>query len=424
MTGQQGGDARVPGDDGGRSAPPPLRIVIGICGGIAAYKAVLVVRQLSELGHHVDVVPTEAALRFIGRPTLEAISGNPVTADVFDDVAEVRHVALGQQADVIAVVPATANTIASMAAGLADDLLGTTLLASRAPIVIAPAMHSEMWQHPATRDNISRLIARGVIITGPGEGRLTGGDSGPGRLAEPEPIVRAILDAAEERDAAGARDLRGTRVLITAGGTREPLDPVRFLGNRSSGRQGIELARRASSRGAEVTLVAANLEHEPPAGVRLVEAPTAEQMARACASLAPGHNVVIMAAAVADYRPLRVADGKIRKEQAGDTLTIELTRNPDILASLAAAKRPDQLIIGFAAETEPDDEARLRLGQAKITRKGCDLLVINRVGWDAGFGSPENAVEIITLTGEVVRRHAGSKASVADAILDVTRELR
>lgn len=401
-----------------------FRIVIGVAGGIAAYKAVQVIRELVLLGHHVDVVPTQAALRFIGRPTFEAISRNPVTADLFDDVAEVRHVALGQRADVVAVVPATANTIARLAAGLADDLLGTTVLASAGPLVIAPAMHTEMWLHPATQSNIDRLAARGTVVVGPDDGRLTGSDVGPGRLAEIGAIVATILLTARRADAArlraeAASDLTGKRILVTAGGTREPLDPVRFLGNRSSGRQGVAIAQRAQERGAEVTLVAANLETQPPDGVRIVSVSSAAQMGQACAEIAPKQDVIVMAAAVADYRPDRVSEEKIRKEHAGDDLVINFTKNPDILRDLSAARTQNQVIIGFAAETATTDEELLELGRAKIRRKGCDFLAINRVGWHEGFQVDDNRVDIIDAAGDVVRRHAGDKLSVADAILDL-----
>lgn len=402
----------------------PMRVVVGVTGGIAAYKAVQVIRDLVLLGHHVDVVPTESALRFVGRPTFEALSRNPVRTDVFDDVAEVRHVALGQQADVIAVVPATANSMAKIAAGLSDDLLGTTILASTAPLILAPAMHTEMWLNQATQANAARLDARGVVLVGPAEGQLTGNDSGPGRLAEPSEIVATILSAGRgerrrRRDAELASDLRGRRVLITAGGTREPLDPVRFIGNRSSGRQGFALAERALARGAEVTLVAANAEVRPPDGVKLVTVSSAQQLAQACAEIAPRHDVIIMAAAVADYRPVTVAEGKIKKEQAGEELTLTFTRNPDILQDLASARGSEQVIIGFAAETETDDAALLELGRAKIARKGCDYLVVNRVGWNLGFQSDENSIFVLSASGDVVSRHTGDKVSVADAILDL-----
>lgn len=406
------------------SAAPQYRIVVGISGGIAAYKAVQVVRDLVLGGHHVDVIPTESALRFVGRPTLEAISRHPVTNDVFDDVDEVRHVAIGQRADVIAIVPATANTLAKLSVGLADDLLGTTVLASKAPLVVAPAMHTEMWQHPATRANVERLATRGTVVVGPDSGRLTGTDEGPGRLVETDTIVSAILHAASHADATRraderSRDLAGRRVLVTAGGTREPLDPVRYLGNRSSGRQGVAVAASAAARGAEVTLVAANVEVPVPDGVSVVEVSSAAQLAEACHEIAPRTDIIVMAAAVADYRPDRVADAKIKKEHTGDELTLTFTKNPDILQDLSAARTEGQLIVGFAAETAETHDELIALGRAKIARKGCDFLALNRVGWHEGFQRPDNTVDIIDADGNVVRRHEGDKMSVADAILDV-----
>jgi phosphopantothenoylcysteine decarboxylase/phosphopantothenate--cysteine ligase len=390
-----------------------LRVVVGIAGGIAAYKAVGVVRELVLRGHDVHVVATDAALRFVGRPTLEAISRNPVQTELFDGVAEVRHVALGQSADLVIVAPATANTLAKLAAGLADDLLGTTILASTAPLVVAPAMHTEMWQNAATRANIATLRERGVHVVGPASGQLTGTDSGPGRMSEPADIVDAALASL------GPRDLAGRRIVVTAGGTREPLDPVRFLGNRSSGRQGVAIAEAARDRGAEVVLIAAHLEVAAPAGVEVREAGTAEQLRAATLAAASGADVVVMAAAVADYRPETIADAKIKKDDHGDELVLRLARNPDILAELGADAVPGRVVIGFAAETEPDDEALLALGRAKIARKGCDYLVVNRVGWNEGFASGRNAAVIVSRAGDIVTRADGSKREVADAILDL-----
>jgi phosphopantothenoylcysteine decarboxylase/phosphopantothenate--cysteine ligase len=391
----------------------PLRIVVGISGGIAAYKAVGVVREFVLRGHEVHVVATDAALRFVGRPTLEAISRNPVQTELFDGVAEVRHVALGQSADLVVVAPATANTLAKLAAGLSDDLLGTTILASTAPLVVAPAMHTEMWQNAATRANVATLRARGVYVVGPASGQLTGADSGPGRMAEPVDIVDAALAALRPRD------LAGRRIVVTAGGTREPLDPVRFLGNRSSGRQGVALADAARDRGAEVVLVAAHLEVPPPAGVEVREVGTAEELRAATLDAASGADVVVMAAAVADYRPESVAEAKIKKEQQGDELTLRLVRNPDILAELSAEAVDGRTVIGFAAETEPDEDALLELGRAKVARKGCDYLVVNRVGWNEGFATEGNAVVIVSRAGDIVTRAGGTKREVADAILDL-----
>ncbi|MHC2185589.1 phosphopantothenoylcysteine decarboxylase/phosphopantothenate--cysteine ligase [Rathayibacter agropyri] len=401
-----------------RKAARRLNVVVGITGGIAAYKAVGVVRALVLAEHDVHVVATEAALRFVGMPTLEAISRNPVHTELYEGVAEVRHVAIGQAADLIVIAPATAHTLAKLAAGLADDLLGNTVLASTAPIVVAPAMHSEMWANAATVANLATLRSRGVHVIGPAVGRLTGADSGPGRMEEPETIVAEAL-AIQARAAGARRDLEGLRVLVTAGGTREPLDPVRFVGNRSSGRQGVALALAAAARGARVTLLAANLDIEAPQGVSVQQVGTALELREAALAAAPDADIVIMAAAVADYRPTAIADAKITKEQQGDRLTLELVKNPDILAEIAAVKREGQLVVGFAAETEPDREAMLALGRAKIARKGCDLLVVNRVGWAEGFQSDSNTVVVLDRAGDIVSEASGSKASVADRVLDV-----
>lgn len=394
----------------------PLNIVVGITGGIAAYKAVGVVRALVLAGHDVHVVPTEGALRFVGRPTLEAISRNPVHTDLYEGVAEVRHVAIGQAADLIVIAPATANTIAKLATGLADDLLGNTVLASEAPVVIAPAMHTEMWRHPATQANIATLRSRGVTVVGPAVGQLTGADSGPGRMEEPEVIAAAALEVAA---ASGRRDLAGVRIVVTAGGTREPLDPVRFLGNRSSGKQGVAIARAARARGADVVLIAANLEVPDPTGCDIRRVSTALELQAAVTEAALDADVVVMAAAVADYRPADVSETKLKKDASDDGLTLELVRNPDILAGLGQAPHDGTLLVGFAAETEPDDDRLLALGRAKREAKGADLLVVNRVGWNEGFATDENAVVVIGRDGEIVTRAHGTKTSVADDILDV-----
>jgi phosphopantothenoylcysteine decarboxylase / phosphopantothenate---cysteine ligase len=391
-----------------------LNVVVGVTGGIAAYKAVSVVRALVLAGHDVHVVATENALRFVGRPTLEAISRNTVHSDLYEGVAEVRHVAIGQAADLIVVAPATANTVAKLAAGLADDLLGNTILASTAPLVIAPAMHTEMWQNAATVANIATLRARGVTVVGPAVGQLTGADSGPGRMSEPEEIVEVAL-----RTAAGRQDLAGRRILVTAGGTREPLDPVRFIGNRSSGKQGVALALAAADRGADVTLIAANLEVDVPATVQVVRVRSTLELEKAATSAAETADIVIMAAAVADYRPETVADAKIKKDVQGDVLDLRLVKNPDILAGLAANRRAGQVIVGFAAETEPDDAKLQQLGAAKVARKGADLLVVNRVGWNEGFATEGNTVIVLNRTGDIVGEASGSKRSVADRILDL-----
>lgn len=391
-----------------------LNVVVGITGGIAAYKAVGVVRGFVLAGHDVHVVASENALRFVGRPTLEAISRNPVHTDLFEGVAEVRHVAIGQAADLIVVAPATADSIARMAAGLASDLLGNTLLATAAPVVIAPAMHTEMWQHAATVANIQTLRARGVTIVGPESGQLTGADAGPGRMSEPEHIVTAALAVLKPRD------LAGVRVLVSAGGTREPLDPVRYIGNRSSGRQGLAIAAAARDRGADVVLIAAHLETGPaPHGVRVIDVSTAEDLRSAMLAEAPAASVIVMAAAVADYRPAKVSASKIKKDAVGDELTLQLVRNPDILRELVDQRRDGQCIVGFAAETEPDHDTLLQIARAKVARKGADALVVNRVGWTETFGSPDNSVVILSHTGDVLAVAEGSKSAVADSVLDM-----
>ncbi len=399
--------------DAAPSEPAPLRVVVGVTGGIAAYKAVGVIRQFVLAGHEVRVIATEAALRFVGRPTLEALSRNPVETDLFDGVAEVRHVAMGQSADLVVIAPATANTLARLAAGLADDLLGTTVLASTAPLVIAPAMHTEMWANPATAANIATLRSRGVTIVGPASGQLTGSDSGPGRMSEPDEILAAALGAA------GPRDLRDRRIVVTAGGTREPLDPVRFLGNRSSGRQGVAIAEAAARRGARVLLIAAHLEVPVPPGIEVLAVSTAEQLRRAVLENAPDADAVIMAAAVADYRPETVATQKIKKDAGGEGLTLRLVRNPDILTEISAARPSGQVVVGFAAETESDRDGLLALGREKAARKGVDLLVLNRVGWREGFGTPDNDVVVLDAAGSIVAEARGSKTRVADRLLDL-----
>jgi phosphopantothenoylcysteine decarboxylase/phosphopantothenate--cysteine ligase len=391
-----------------------MRVVVGITGGIAAYKAVGVVRAFVLAGHSVQVVATDAALRFVGRPTLEAISRNPVYTELYEGVAEVRHVAIGQSADLIVVAPATANFIAQLAGGFAADLLGNTILASRAPLVIAPAMHTEMWLNAATRANVATLEARGVTIVGPAIGQLTGDDAGPGRMSEPDDIVAAALAVT-----AASGDLSGRRILVTAGGTREPLDPVRFIGNRSSGKQGLAIAVAAAARGATVTLIGANLEVEVPAKISVTDVGTTAELAEAVTAAAASFDTVIMAAAVADYRPEEVAPSKIKKELQGDTLNLTLVKNPDILHDLSMTKPVGQIVIGFAAETETDPDALLELGRAKIARKGCDFLVVNSVGWATGFATDGNEVRILNAAGDIVGEASGSKRAVANRILDV-----
>jgi phosphopantothenoylcysteine decarboxylase / phosphopantothenate---cysteine ligase len=390
-----------------------VNIVVGVTGGIAAYKAVAVIRAFVLGGHDVQVVATEAALRFVGKPTLEAISRNGVHTDLYEGVAQVRHVAIGQAADLIVVAPATADFLAKIAAGLADDLLGNTILASRAPLVVAPAMHTEMWHNAATVANMALLRTRGVIAVGPASGQLTGDDSGPGRMAEPDDIVTAALAAVT------VKDLAGHTILVTAGGTREPLDPVRFVGNRSSGRQGVAIAVAAAARGADVTLVAANLEIPVPDSVTVVTVGTARELDEAAQRESRVADAVIMAAAVADYRPESVSEAKIKKDAAGDRFTIDMVKNPDILVGLVKNRPAGQILIGFAAETEPDQDALLSIGRAKISSKGCDYLVINRVGWTETFGSATNSVTVLNDSGDIVMEASGDKTIVADRILDL-----
>jgi phosphopantothenoylcysteine decarboxylase/phosphopantothenate--cysteine ligase len=402
----------------------PFNIVVGVTGGIAAYKAVLLVRELVLAGHEVRVIATESALRFVGAPTWEAISRHPLNTSIFDDVAAVRHVALGQQADVVVIAPATANTLAKLATGLADDLLGTTVLASRAPLVVAPAMHTEMWQHPATVANIRTLADRGVTIVGPGSGRLTGADVGPGRMSEPEEIAAAALAAASAREPAPAPDLAGHRVLVTAGGTREPIDPVRFLGNRSSGKQGAGFALAARARGAEVTVLAANMDAAPAAaldaaGIARIDVETAAELATEVARLAPAASVVVMSAAVADFAPAEPATRKLKKLALGERTELALTRTPDILGDLLAHPVPGRTVVGFAAETAADRDELLTLAREKVMRKPADLLVANAVGGGRGFGTEDNSALVLDSSGAVVAEISGSKRAVADAVLDL-----
>ncbi|MEU2201170.1 bifunctional phosphopantothenoylcysteine decarboxylase/phosphopantothenate--cysteine ligase CoaBC [Isoptericola sp. NPDC019482] len=406
-----------------------MRILLGVSGGIAAYKAVLLLRLLREQGHAVRVIPTASALRFVGAPTFEALSGEPVTDEVFEDVAHVPHVALGQGADLVVVAPATADLLARAATGRADDLLTSALLTARCPVVMAPAMHTEMWEHPATRANVATLRERGVTVIDPASGRLTGADTGPGRLPEPEEIARVALAAVAgtvPAPAEGAHhdDLSGRRVVVSAGGTREPIDPVRFIGNRSSGRQGAALAEAARARGADVTLVAANLDDAVcaparAAGVVVVPVETTAELRDAVRAGAADADVVVMAAAVADFRPADVPDAKIKKVPGTGPAPITLVENPDVLAELAHDRlRAGQLVVGFAAETGDADGSVLEHGRRKALRKGADMLAVNAVGAGRGFGAPTNAVTVLDGRGEVVTEAAGSKREVADAIWD------
>jgi len=393
------------------------RVVLGVGGGVAAYKAGEVLRRLTESGHDVRVVPTEAALRFVGAATFEALSGNPVHTEVFADVPEVPHVRLGQEADLVLVVPATANLLAKAATGLADDLLTNTLLTARCPVLMVPAMHTEMWEHPATRDNVATLRARGVVVAEPASGRLTGKDSGKGRLPDPAEIVdlaRLLLD----RPDALPRDLEGRRVVVSAGGTREPLDPVRYLGNRSSGKQGYALARTAVQRGAEVTLVAAATVSLPDvAGAELIKVGTAEELREVMHRSAVDADIVVMAAAVADFRPTDRATYKIKKTDR-DPDPIALTRNPDILAELVQSRVNGQVIVGFAAETGDSAGDVLEHARAKLKRKGADLLVVNAVGEGKAFETEDNSGWLLSADGSERTVALSSKSHMASDIWD------
>jgi phosphopantothenoylcysteine decarboxylase/phosphopantothenate--cysteine ligase len=391
-------------------------IVLGVSGGVAAYKAAFLLRAFTEAGHDVRVVPTPGALHFVGAATFEALSGNPVTTDVWSDVPEVAHVRIGQQADLVVVAPATADLLARAAAGRADDLLTATLLTVRCPVVFAPAMHTEMWLHPATQDNVATLRRRGAVVLPPSVGRLTGPDSGPGRLPEPSDLA-ALADVVLRLGAGAlAPDLAGRRVVISAGGTREPLDPVRYLGNRSSGKQGWALARVAAARGAEVVLVAANVDLPAPFGVRVVPVGTAEELRTAMLEESLYADVVVMTAAVADFRPETAAATKLKKGSAGEPRAVPLVRNPDVLAELVTKRAPGQLVVGFAAETGDDEGDVLAHARAKLARKGCDLLVVNDVSAGQVFGLPDNAVVVLTADGSATEVPPGSKDAVAAGV--------
>jgi len=407
------------------------RVILGVAAGIAAYKACELLRLLKEAGHSVRVIPTLDALRFVGEPTWSALSGEPVTTDVWTGVADVPHVKLGQTADLVIVAPATADLLARAAAGMSGDLLTATLLTARCPVVYAPAMHTEMWEHPATQHNVATLRARGALVVEPAVGRLTGQDSGRGRLPDPAELfalAERVMSLPAGDDHASVRDdgliLAGKRVLVSAGGTREELDPVRFLGNWSTGRQGYAFARSAVARGADVTLVAANVELADPAGAKVVKVVSARDMHAAMLAEAPHADAIVMTAAVADFRPAARAVEKIKKD---GTLPppIELTENPDILADLARRRRdqgrPDQVIVGFAAETNPALDAAL----VKLARKGSDFLVVNQVGGGQGFGATDNEWLVLGADGTVTPVPRQSKDALADFVLAlVTARLR
>jgi phosphopantothenoylcysteine decarboxylase / phosphopantothenate---cysteine ligase len=404
------------------------RVIVGVAGGIAAYKACSVIRQLAEAGHDVRVVPTESALKFIGAATFEALSGHPVHTGVFDEVPQVPHVRLGQEADLVVIAPATADLLARAVAGRADDLLTATLLTARCPVLFAPAMHTEMWLHPATTDNVATLRTRGAVVLEPASGRLTGADTGPGRLPEPEEIT-TFAQLLLERSDAMPFDLSGVKVLVTAGGTREPLDPVRFLGNRSSGKQGYAVARVAAQRGAEVTLIAGNTAGlVDPAGVHVEHVGSAAQLRDAVSKHAPDANVLVMAAAVADFRPAQVAATKLKKGGASEPSAIDLVRNDDVLAGAVRARADGQLpnmraIVGFAAETGDATGDVLFHARAKLARKGCDLLVVNAVGEGRAFEVDSNDGWLLAADGTEVALEHGSKTLMASRIVDAIGQL-
>ena len=391
-----------------------MRIVLGVSAGIAAYKACELLRLLTESGHRVRVVPTPAALNFVGAATWAALSGEPVLTSAWESVDEVPHVRLGQEADLVIIAPATADLMARAAAGRSDDLLTAVLLTARCPVIFAPAMHTEMWEHAATRANVATLRSRGCIVLDPASGRLTGRDSGPGRLPEPAELFSVAQRVLARGAAAMEQDLAGRTMLVSAGGTREELDPVRFLGNWSSGKQGYALARTAAIRGAAVTLVAANTELPDPPGARVVRVTSARQLRDAMLAESGSADAIVMAAAVADFRPATRKEAKIKKAD-GPPAPIELAENPDIVRDLVAARRrPGQLIVAFAAETGDV----LANGRAKLARKGCDLLVVNQVGNGLAFGTADNEATVLGADGAEVKLPRAAKDEIADAIWD------
>lgn len=406
------------------------RIVVGVSGSISAYKATFIIRQLRAAGHEVKVVASAAALKFIGESTLAALSGAPVASQLFSDAGAVEHVAIAEWAQLLLIAPASADLIAKLAVGRADDMLTTTALTTTAPIVISPAMHTQMWQHPATVANVEILRSRGVKVIEPASGRLTGKDSGPGRLPEPEQIVAQALECLRQisQDLQFSQDLAGKHFVISAGGTREAIDPVRFLGNRSSGRQGIALARAAVERGAHVTLVAANIEAallaQLPEQVEVVKVVSALQLRDAVHEAGRSAQVIVMCAAVADFRPKTYAGFKLKKStDSGETdksYTLELVENPDILAGLAAQRLNEgQVIVGFAAETGDEHTSALEYGRRKALKKGADLLAVNTVGATSGFGDVANEIHVLDSHGQQVGHSAGSKLQVARDLVEL-----
>ncbi len=396
--------------------PVSARVILGVGAGIAAYKACELLRLLTESGYRVRVVPTPDALRFVGEATWAALSGEPVTTDVWTGVSEVPHVRLGQSADLVLVAPATADLLARAAAGMAGDLLTATLLTARCPVLYAPAMHTEMWEHPVTQANVALLRSRGAVVLEPAVGRLTGADSGAGRLPEPPEIFAAAVRLLEGASPKGL-GLAGRRVVVSAGGTREEIDPVRFIGNWSTGTQGYALARTAVARGAEVTVIAANVALPDPAGAKVTRVVSALQMRDAVLAAAVGADVVVMAAAVADYRPEARSEGKIKKDGQPPG-PLRLVENPDILAGLATQRGPGgthPVLVGFAAETDTSEQA----ARAKLARKGCDLLVVNPVGNGLGFGTPDNEAVVYGADGTATRIARGPKEALANVVWDL-----
>jgi len=392
-------------------------IVLGVSGGIASYKAAELLRLFTESGHSVRVVPTESSLNFVGAATWEALSGKPVQHEVFEHVDQVAHVRIGQSADLVLVAPATANLLAKAAHGLADDLLTNTLLTARCPVVMAPAMHTEMWEHAATQANVATLRDRGVVVLDPAVGRLTGQDSGKGRLPDPEQIYASALQILQGRPS----DLTGRHIVVSAGGTREYLDPVRFLGNRSSGLQGYALAEAAAARGAEVTLIAANVSLPDPAGVEVERVVSTEDLRQAVVTAAADADAVVMAAAPADFRPADFVESKIKKTGDGVAPDISLVENPDILAELVRGRTGERpVIVGFAAETGDANGSVIEHGRAKLERKGCDLLVVNDVSSGKVFGSEDSEAVLLGSDGSVTEVPFGPKTDLAHAIWDAT----
>ncbi|NJC85229.1 bifunctional phosphopantothenoylcysteine decarboxylase/phosphopantothenate--cysteine ligase CoaBC [Planosporangium mesophilum] len=391
-------------------------VVLGVSGGIAAYKACELLRLFTESGHRVRVVPTASALKFVGAPTWAALSGQPVSTEVWDAVHEVPHVRLGQRADLVVVAPATADVLAKAATGQADDLLTNTLLTARCPVMYVPAMHTEMWEHPATVENVATLRRRGAVVIEPAVGRLTGVDTGKGRLPDPAEIfamARRVLARPDQQP-----DLVGRHVVVTAGGTREPIDPVRFIGNRSSGKQGYAFARAAVARGARVTIVSANVALPAPAGADIVRVGTTEELRQATLKAAEEADAVVMAAAPCDFRPEHYEAEKIKKRDGADAPTLRLVANPDIAAELGARKRPGQVLVAFAAETAAEPVA-LENAREKLLRKRADLIVVNEVGVDRTFGADTNAAIVLGPEIEPIRIGERSKEELADAVLDL-----